>query len=60
MASLTRKPTSRYWFACFRDKNGKQHRVSTEETRRSVAKKIADKYELAATGKLPGVSSGIR
>jgi integrase len=51
MASLTRKPTSRYWFACFRDKNGKQHRVSTEETRRSVAKKIADKYELAATRK---------
>ncbi|MGA8655938.1 MAG: site-specific integrase [Chthoniobacterales bacterium] len=51
MASLTRKPTSKYWFACFRDKNGKQHRKSTEEIRKSVAQKIADKYELAATRK---------
>jgi integrase len=49
MASLTRKPTSQYWFACFRDRNGKQHRVSTHETRRSIAQKIADKYELAAS-----------
>ena len=24
MASLTRKPRSKYWFACFRDVNGKQ------------------------------------
>jgi hypothetical protein len=26
MASLTRKPRSKYWFACFRDVNGKQRR----------------------------------
>ena len=49
MASLARKQTSQYWFAAFRDRNGKQHRVSTHETRKSVAQKIADKYELAAT-----------
>jgi integrase len=49
MASLVKKPTSKYWFACFRDKNGKQHRVSTQESRKSVAQKIADKYELCAT-----------
>lgn len=49
MASVTRKPTSKYWFACFRDKNGKQHRVSTGEERKSIAKKIAISYETAAT-----------
>jgi integrase len=51
MASLTKKPTSENWFACFRDRTGKQHRVSTHETRKSVAQKIADKYELVATRK---------
>jgi integrase len=49
MASITLKPTSRYWYACFRDRNGKQHRISTHETRKSVAQKIAERYELAAT-----------
>jgi integrase len=51
MASLTRKPTSKFWFACFRDRNGKQHRVSTGEERKSVAKKIAQQFELVATRK---------
>jgi len=51
MASITRKETSKYWFACFRDRNGKQHRVSTGEERKSVALKIAQRFELAATRK---------
>ena len=34
MASVTKKPRSKYWFACFRDLQGKQRRVSTKQTDR--------------------------
>ena len=41
MAGLTRKPRSKYWFACFRDVNGRQHRKSTGDTDRKKALKVA-------------------
>jgi integrase len=40
--SLTRKPRSKYWFACFRDLNGKQRRRSTRQTDRKKALKVAE------------------
>jgi integrase len=54
MASLTRKPRSKFWFACFRDVNGRQHRRTTEKTNRKEAMKIAEQYEAVAQRKLPG------
>jgi len=52
MASVVRKRGSQFWFACFRDSNGKQKRRSTRETNRVKALKIAEKYELVARRKL--------
>jgi integrase len=52
MASLIRKKDCKFWIACFRDQNRKQHRRSTRETNRRQAQFIADKYELAARGTL--------
>jgi integrase len=52
MASLTKKPNSRYWFACFRDANAKQHRRSTGVTNRRKALEIARSYEQIAQHKL--------
>jgi len=53
MASLTRKPRSKYWFACFRDINGKQRRKSTGQTDRKKAMKIAQQLEQVGQRKLP-------
>ena len=47
MSSVWRHPESRYWTACFRDANGKQRRVSTKETDRKKALRIAEEYEKA-------------
>ena len=52
MASLTKKLHSKYWFACFRDLNGKQCRRSTGETNEKKARAIAQNYELVAQRKL--------
>ena len=52
MASLIKKPNSKYWFACFRDISGRQHRKSTEETNRKKALEIARHYEMVAQRKL--------
>jgi len=51
MSSLLRKPISKYWFACFRDAHGKQHRKSTRETDRKRAAKIAEEFERVAQRK---------
>lgn len=51
MASIWKHPRSRYWTACFRDVSGKQRRISTKETNRSKAQKIADSFEKAARQK---------
>jgi integrase len=45
MASLWKHPESKYWTACFRDSSGKQRRVSTKETDRKKALRIAEEYE---------------
>ena len=53
MASLTRKPRSKFWFACFRDANGKQRRKSTKTTVRKRAIKIAEQFEQVGQRKIP-------
>src|SRR5215470_5287674 len=52
MASLIKRKDNKFWVACFRDHNKKQHRRSTREVNRKQAQFIADKYELAARGTL--------
>jgi integrase len=52
MASLTRKPRSKFWFACFRDALGKQHRRSTKETNHKKAMKLAEQMEQISQRKL--------
>ena len=52
MASLTKKSNSKFWFACFRDRGGKQHRRSTGETNERKALEIARRYEQVAQRKL--------
>jgi integrase len=52
MASLTKKPNSKFWFACFRDRGAKQHRRSTGETNERKALEIARRYEQVAQRKL--------
>jgi integrase len=54
MASLIRKPRSKFWFACFRDANGRQRRKSTKTTDRKKALKIAEQYEQVGQRRLPG------
>lgn len=51
MASIWRHPKSQYWTACFRDHQGRQRRISTKETNRTKARKIADGFEAAARSK---------
>jgi transcription initiation factor TFIIIB Brf1 subunit/transcription initiation factor TFIIB len=53
MASLIRKPRSKFWFACFRDANGRQRRKSTKTSDRKKAIKIAEQYEQVAQRKMP-------
>jgi hypothetical protein len=48
VASLTRRPTSRFWVACFTDRTGRRLKRSTGGTDRKAAKRIARSYELAA------------
>jgi integrase len=52
MASLRRKPNSKFWIACFTDHHGDQRQRSTKETRRDVAQKIADRFETAYAQRL--------
>lgn len=52
MASLAKKPHSKYWFACFRDIDGRQRRRSTGETNEKKAREIARQYEQVAQRKL--------
>jgi integrase len=51
MSSIWRHPASRYFTACFRDASGRQRRVTTKETNRRRALKIAEAYEKAARAK---------
>jgi integrase len=51
MASLTKRPTSNFWVACFNDRNGRRLKRSTATLDRKAAQKIADEYEAAARRK---------
>jgi integrase len=48
MASLIKRPTSKFWVAAFRDAQGRQHRRSTGEIDRKRALAAAEKLELVA------------
>lgn len=52
MASLRRKPNSKYWIACFTSNNGQRTQRSTKTTNRKLAEKLADDYESAARGRM--------
>ncbi len=52
MASIIRKPNTKFWFACFRDLTGRQRRKSTGETNEKKARQIAQLYEQMAQRKL--------
>lgn len=49
MASLRKFPDSPYWFACYTDPLGKRRQVSTKQTDRSSAQRVALEYARAAT-----------
>ena len=51
MASIWKHPQSKYFTACFRDHKGRQRRITTKETNRKNAQKLADEYEKAARTK---------
>ena len=51
MASVWRHPESQFWRACFRDENARQRRISTKETDRKKAQRLADEYEKASRTK---------
>jgi integrase len=48
VASLWRPSNSKFFIACFRDDTGRQRRISTKETNRRLALKIAEAYEQTA------------
>lgn len=45
MASLTKRPNSQFWIACFTDRSGRRLKRSTKATDRKRAQKIADEWE---------------
>lgn len=45
MASVRKKKGSKFWFACFTDKNGRRYQRSTKETSKREAQKLADLFE---------------
>ena len=55
MASLIKKPNSRFWWACFRDAQGRQRRRSTGVTNEHKAREIARQYEQTAKHKVQPV-----
>ena len=51
MASVWKRSNSQYFTACFRDHTGRQRRISTKETDRKKAQRLADEYEKASRTK---------
>jgi integrase len=51
VASLTKRPTSQFWVACFIDRHGRRLKRSTATVDRKRAQRIADEYEAAARRK---------
>ena len=52
MASLRRKPNSKYWIACFVTADGQRAQRSTKTTNRKLALRLADDYETAARSRM--------
>lgn len=50
MASIRRKPGSKFWYACYTDASGVQQQRSTKETNRNTAMKMALEFEAAYRG----------
>src|ERR1700745_79145 len=48
MSSVWRHPNSKYFCACLRDATGRQRRITTKETNRRKALKIAETFEKVA------------
>jgi integrase len=51
MASVWRHPKSRFYTACFTDKNGARKKRSTKESDRKKALKIAEEFETISRGR---------
>jgi hypothetical protein len=51
VASAWKDPESQYWTTRFGDENGRQRRISTKETDRKKAQRLADEYEKASRTK---------
>jgi hypothetical protein len=51
VASAWKDPESQYWTTRFGDENGGQRRISTRETDRKKAQRLADEYEKASRAK---------
>src|SRR5215831_20964206 len=51
MASVWKRSHSQYFTACFRDHTGRQRRITTKETDRKKAQRLADEYEKASRPK---------
>lgn len=47
MASVRRKPGSRFWYACYTDADGVQQQRSTKLVDRAKAQRVAEAYEVA-------------
>jgi integrase len=52
MSSTWKHPQSKYWYACFTDKDGKKCKRSTKTTNLTLARRLAHKFEEAAGKKL--------
>jgi hypothetical protein len=52
MASVFLKPKSPYWFALFKDHQGRWRNKSTKTTNKTQARKIAETFERVAARKL--------
>jgi integrase len=51
MASVWKRSNSKYLTACFRDETGRQRRITTKETNRKRAQRLAEEYEKASRTK---------
>lgn len=51
MASIWKHPESQFYFARYKDKDGRWRNASTKSTDRKTAQKLADEYEAAASAR---------
>ena len=51
IASVWKRSNSKYLTACFRDETGRQRRITTKETNRKRAQRLAEEYEKASRTK---------